>query len=196
MDEMKSALERAMERADGLGKASGEELKKWKYVPEGEMLAGKCLKGECDLVVELSKYDDEARQHIVKGAEEVLVGNLDLPRNEELKRGNKKVMEAIKVMKHNKVDIENIFTNIRRTFDHYEKQGEQQKKQAYENLKRDFEAKLRQAAQQQLGMAAPAGFDVERHPQFQEEWRMVQVRLESQYITVLNEYKRQISSIS
>ncbi|MFC2058981.1 hypothetical protein ACFLTS_04980 [Chloroflexota bacterium] len=196
MDEMKSALERAMERADGLGKASVEELKKWKYVPEGEMLAGKCLKGECDLVVELSKYDDEARPHVVKGAEEVLVGSLQLPRNEEFKRRNKKVMEAIKVMKHNKVDIENIFTNIRHTFDHYEKQGEQQRKQAYENLKRDFEAKLRQAAQQQLGMAAPAGFDVERHPQFQEEWHMVQVRLESQYLTVLNEYKRQISSIS
>jgi len=92
--------------------------------------------------------------------------------------------------------VENIFTNIRRTLDHYEKQGEQQRKQAYENLKRDFEAKLRQATQQQLGLTSPAGFDVERHPQFQEEWRMIQVRLESQYLTVLNEYKQQISNIS
>ncbi|MFC1974207.1 hypothetical protein ACFLU2_02510 [Chloroflexota bacterium] len=196
MDEMKSALERAMERAEGLGKATGEELQKWKYVPEGEVLAGRCLKGECDLVVELSKYDDVARQHISKGAERVLIGNLNLPKNDEFRRKNKKVMEAIKVTKQNKVEVENIFTNIRRTLDHYEKQGEQQRKQAYENLKRDFEAKLRQATQQQLGLTSPAGFDVERHPQFQEEWRMVQVRLESQYLTVLNEYKQQISSIS
>ncbi|MFC1963184.1 hypothetical protein ACFLVL_00975 [Chloroflexota bacterium] len=196
MDEMKSALERAMERAEGLGKATGEELQKWKYVPEGEVLAGRCLKGECDLVVELSKYDDEARRHISKGVERVLIGNLNLPKNDEFRRKNKKVMEAIKVIKQNKVEVENIFTNIRRALDHYEKQGEQQRKQAYENLKRDFEAKLRQATQQQLGLTSPAEFDVERHPQFQEEWRMVQVRLESQYLTVLNEYKQQISNIS
>jgi len=196
MDEMKSALERAMERAEGLGKATGEELQKWKYVPEGEVLAGRCLKGECDLVVELSKYDDEVRQYISKSAERVLIGNLNLPKNDEFRRKNKKVMEAIKVIKQKKVEVENIFTNIRRTLDHYEKQGEQQRKQAYENLKRDFEAKLRQATQQQLGLTSPAGFDVERHPQFQEEWRMIQVRLESQYLTVLNEYKQQISNIS
>ena len=69
-DEIKSALDRAMERAESLGKASGGEIKKWKYVPEGEKLASKVLAGECDLVVELSNYDEEVRQYIVKGAEE------------------------------------------------------------------------------------------------------------------------------
>jgi len=98
MDEMKSALERAMERAEGLGKATGEELQEWKYVPEGEVLAGRCLKGECDLVVELSKYDDEVRQYISKGAERVLIGNLNLPKNDPFNKKNKKVMEAIKVI--------------------------------------------------------------------------------------------------
>jgi hypothetical protein len=46
MDEMKSAFERAMERAESLGKASEEDLKKWKYIPEGEKLAARYMKDE------------------------------------------------------------------------------------------------------------------------------------------------------
>ena len=47
MDEMKSAFERAMERAEGLGKPSDEDQKKWKYEPEGAKLATRCLEEDC-----------------------------------------------------------------------------------------------------------------------------------------------------
>ena len=57
--------------------------------------------------------------------------------------------------------IENIYSRMRRVFDHYYEQGEQQRKQAYAALKADFEARVQQAAQQQLGSFAGVGIDVE-----------------------------------
>lgn len=195
MDEMKSAFERAMERAESLGKASEEDLTKWKYLPEGAKLAAKYLRDEFDLATEIGKYDEKVRQHVVQGAQEAFIRNIDLPRNDLAKKKNKKVMEAIKELKRDKVGIENVYTKLRRVFSHYEKEGEQQRRQTYEAVKRDFEAKLMQAAQQQPGAAPPPRVNVESHPQFQQEWRRVLAQLDSQYLKLLDEYKKEISTI-
>lgn len=195
MAEMKSAFEKAMERAERLGKASEEDLRKWKYLPEGERLAAKYLKDECDLVVEIGKYDDSVRQHVVEGAQEILVNNIDLPRNELAKRTNKKAMEAIKELKRDKVSVENVYTKLRRIFNHYEQEGEQQRRQAYEAVKKDVEAKMQQAIQQQLGVAGSMKIDVETQPQFQQEWRRTLAQLESQYLKLLDECKQEISNV-
>jgi hypothetical protein len=195
MDEMKSAYERAMERADSLGKASEEDLAKWKYIPEGEKLAARYLKEEYDISAELGKYDDKVRKYVLEGTQEVLIRNIDLPRNEFTKKRNKMVMEAIKELKRDKVGIENVYTKLRRLFSHYEKEGEQQRRQTYEAVKRDFEAKLMQAAQQQLSTAPPPKVNVENHPQFQQEWRVVMAQLDSQYLRLLDEYKKEILNV-
>jgi len=195
MSEMKSAFERAMERAERLGKASEEDLRKWKYLPEGEKLAAKYLKEECELAAEISGYDDNVRQHVVEGAQGILVNNIALPRNELAKRTNKKAMEAIKELKRDKVSVENVYTKLRRIFNHYEQEGEQQRKQAYEAVKRDVEARMQQAMQQQLGVAASMKINVETQPQFQQEWRRTLAQLESQYLRLLDEYKQEILSI-
>ena len=196
MDEMKSAFERAMERAESLGKASEEDLRRWKYLPEGEKLAAKYLINECDLVVEIGRYDDDARQLVSEGAQGILVKNIDLPRNELAKKANKKAMEAIKELKHDKVSLENVYTKLRRILNHYEQEGEQQRGQAYEAVKRDVEAKMRQALQQQSGASAPGRIDVESHPQFQQELRRALAQLELQYLTLLGEYKQEILGIA
>ena len=195
MDEMKSAYERAMERAESLGKASEEDLTKWKYLPEGAKLAAKYLRDEFDLATEIGKYDEKVRQHVVQGAQEAFIRNIDLPRNDLAKKKNKKVMEAIKELKRDKVGIENVYTKLRRVFSHYEKEGEQQRRQTYEAVKSDFEAKLMQAAQQQPGAAPPPRVSVESHPQFQQEWRRVLAQLDSQYLKLLDEYKKEILTI-
>jgi hypothetical protein len=196
MDEMKSAFERAMERAESLGKASDEDMNKWKYTPEGEKLAALCLREECDLTAELNKFDDKVRRYVVEGAQEVFIRNIDLPKNDFAKKKNKKVMEAIKELKRDKVGIENVYTKMRRVFNHYEREGEQQRKQTYEALKMDFEAKLRQAAQQQAGIGSShPKINVEMHPQFQQEWRRLMTQLDSQYLRLLDEYKKEILSI-
>lgn len=195
MDEMKSAYERAMERAEGLGKASEEDMTKWKYLPEGAKLAAKYLRDEFDLATEIGKYEEKVRQLVVQGAQEAFLRNIDLPKNDLAKKKNKKVMEAIKELKRDKVGIENVYTKLRRVFSHYEKEGEQQRRQTYEAVKRDFEAKLMQAAQQQLPATPSPKINVESHPQFQQEWRRVLAQLDSQYLKLLDEYKKEILTI-
>ena len=196
MGDIKSAREIAMEKIARLGEATEEERLKWKYMPQGEALAARYLKEECNLVAELGQYDENVRKYIVQGAAEVLINNIGLPRNDVIKKNNKLAMDGLKTLKNDKVSVENVFSQIRYLFNHYAEQGQQQKKQAYENLKSQFEAQIQQAIQQQMGSSAGMRIDVEKQPQFQEEWRKVQTQLDSQYISHLNEHKRELSEIA
>ena len=196
MGEIKSAIEIAMEKAKGLGEATDEERLKWKYVPEGERLAAKYLKQDCNLVVELSQYDEKIKKYVVKGVADILIRNINLPKGDLAKRTNRRAMEGLKIVKSDKASVENVYTKLRRIFEHYVGQGEQQRRQAYESLKVEFEARIKQAIQQQLGSFAGIRIDVERQPEFQEEWRRMLTQLDSQYVKLLDEYKQELSVIS
>lgn len=196
MDDIKSAAEIAMEKAEKLGEATDEERLGWRYVPEGRKLAAEYIKQGGNLVLELSKCQDSVKKYIMRGAAEVLIGNISLPDNDIARKNNKRAMDGLKVVKSDKAGVENVYSKIRRIFDHYAGEGEQQKRQAYQSLKADFEAKVRQALQQQFGSFKGTKIDVERQPQFQEEWRKVQARLDSQYLALLGEYKQELSAIS
>jgi len=195
-EEIKSALEIAMEKAEKLGEVTEEERLKWKYVPEGEKLAARYLKQDLNLVVELSRYEENAKKHVIEGAKDILIRNINLPRNNLARKNNKRALDGLKILKSDKVGVENVYSRIRRIFDHYIEQGEQQKKQAYESLKTEFETRMQQAVKQQLGSFAGIKIDVERQPQFQEEWRKLQAQLDLQYIKLLDEYKQELSAIA
>ena len=196
MDDIKSALEIAMEKVAKIGEATEEERLKWKYQPQGEQLAVRYLKEDCNLIVELGKYDEKVRAYVVQGASGVLINNISLPKNDVVKKNNRLAMDGLKLLKNDKVSVENVYSQIRYLFNHYGEQGEQQKKQAYESLKAEFTAKIQQAIQQQLGSFAGVRIDVEKQPQFQEEWRKIQTQLDSQYLNLLSDYKRELSGIA
>ncbi len=196
MDDIKSALEIAMEKIEKLGEATDEERLRWKYIPEGERLAARYIKQDCNLVVELSHYEEKVRRYIMEGAGNILIRNINLPKDDLAKRNNKRAMDGLKNLKSNKVAVENVYSKMRRIFNHYVEQGEQQRKQAYESLKAEFEAKVQQAVQQQLGSLMRVRIDVEKQPQFQEEWRKIQTQLDSQYFKLLDEYKQELSGIA
>ena len=198
MSDIKSALEIAMEKVEKLGEATEEERLKWKYAPQGEELAAKYLKEDCNLVTELGQYPENVRKYVIEGAAEILTRNIDLQKNDVAKRNNRRVMDGLKLLKNDKLSVENVYSQIRHLFNHYDEQGEQQRKQAYQSLKTEFEARLQQAAQQQLGVGSlmAAKVDVEKHPQFQMEWRKVRTQLDSQYLSLLSEYKRELSDIA
>ncbi|HEY87707.1 MAG TPA: hypothetical protein G4O06_06775 [Dehalococcoidia bacterium] len=195
MSDIKSAREIAMEKIEKLGKATDEERLKWKYIPEGEKLAARYLKQDCNLVVELSRYQENVTKYIIEGAEDILIRNINLPKDDLAKRKNRQAMDGLKTLKSDKIGVENVYSKLRSIFQHYREQGEQQRKQAYESLKAEFEARIQEAVQQQLGSLAGIRVDVERQPQFQEEWRKIQAQLGSQYVMLLDEYKRELSAI-
>jgi hypothetical protein len=196
MGDIKSARDIAMEKVEKLGEVTDEERLRWKYVPEGEKLAARYLKQNLNLVTELGKYEEKVLRYIKEGAIEVLIRDINLPKNDLARKNNRKAMEGLKSLKKDKIGVENIFSKMRSLFNHYIEQGEQQRKQTYEQLKNEFEAKFRQAMQQQLGTLMEIKIDVERQPQFQEEWRKVLTQLDSQYLMLLNEYKQELSAIA
>lgn len=193
-EEMKSAYDRAMERIKDLEDPSKEEVLSWKFVPEGQKMAVRFLREEFNLAVEMGKFKDEERRYVAKGVEEVLLRNIVLPVHDTAKKNNKKAMEAVKAIKKDKTAVENVFTKMRRVFDHYGSEGEQQRKQAYEMLKQDFQVKLQQAMRQQ-GIPANTRVNVESQPQFQEEWHMTLSQMDAQYNQLLDEYKRELASL-
>jgi len=55
---------------------------------------------------------------------------------------------------------------------------------------------VQQALAQQGSNARINAVDIERQPQFQEEWRKMLMRLDSQYLQHLNEYKHELQAIN
>jgi len=195
MGDIRSAREVAMEKLERLGEPTEEERLKWKFDPKGKELAARYLKEDCNLVAELSQYQEKEREYVTGSAAEVLARNIELPKNDSTRRKNKKTMDGIKLLKNDKASVENVYSRMRQIFNHYTEQGEQQRRQAYEQLKTQFEAKVQQAIQQQLGSAARMRVDVERQPQFQEEWRKLLSQLDAPYLEHLNEYRHELLSI-
>jgi hypothetical protein len=193
-DDMKSAYDRAMERIKSLEEPSKEEVLTWQYVPEGQKLAVRFLKEEFNLATEMGKFKDEERRYVAKGAEEVLLRNIVLPVHDIAKKNNKRAMDAVKAIKKDKTAVENVFTKMRRVFDHYSGEGEQQRKQAYEMLKQDFQMKLQQAMRQQ-GIPANTKINIETQPQFQEEWHLTLSQMDAQYNQLLDEHKQEIANL-
>lgn len=196
MSDIKSAREIAEEKLAKLGEATAEERLRWKFAPKGTELAARYLKDDSNLLVELGQYGEEERRYVVAAASEVLARNIDLPRSDGIRRNNKRMMDGIKLLKQDKTTVENVFSRMRQIFNHYNEQGEQQRQQAYDQLKAQFEQKVQQAVQQQMGSAAMMRVDVERQPQFQEEWRRVRGQLETSYLQYLDEFRRELIAIA
>jgi hypothetical protein len=196
MGEIKSAREIAMERINKLGEPSENEKLAWKYTPEGEKIAAKYLKNDANMEEELSKYEGTAAEHVKNSVFNVLIKNITLPKNEGAIRTNSLSMQGIKQIKQDKQLTGQVMDQINQIFEHYNGTGEQQRNQAYENLKHEFLQKVQQALQAQGSSLNGVNIDIERQPQFQEEWRKLQGQLDAQYENLLEQYKQQLKTIS
>ena len=192
---IKTAAEIAKEKLEKIGEPTEQERLKWKYGPEGEKLAALYLREDINLISEVKKFDDKAKKFIVNSVNDILVRNICLPRNEAVRKTNKKAMDGLKALKNDKTAVENVFSRMRHVLDHYVQEGAKQKKQAYESLKTEFEAKMQQAIRQQTGTNARMKIDVEKQPQFQEEWQRMQAQMEAQYTNLLDDYKKELAAI-
>jgi len=195
MGEIKSAREIAMEKLEGLGEATEEERLRWKYIPEGSRLAARYIAEDCNLALELGKYDDKIKEYVIEGLSAILIRNISLPDNDLAKKMNGRAMDGLKAVKNAQVGLENVYSKIRHIFDHYQDMGEQQRNQAYLSLKTEFEAQVRQALQQQLGSLGGMQIDVEKQLQFQTEWRRRLSQLDSEYLKLLDELKQELAAI-
>ena len=190
-DFMKSALDRAMERADQI-EIPEEKLKEMEYRSEGERIAAQFFKNpDCNLESELADCNPEARGYVTKALESVLLQNVVLPRKESDMAGNEKALNGLLSIKKNK----NVVQQAKEQLDNLSNYYAQARKQHYDQLKAQVEQAMSQAMQQR-GMSAPGDFNVEQTPEFQENWRQLSAGLDAEYEKALAQLKEQVVATS
>ncbi len=195
MGEMKSAWEKAMEKAELLGKPTQDELKQLEFIPLGSSMAAKYTQDDkYDLDAELNKYKgNEGRKYIVQGAHEIFMRNISLPHNETDKKVTSRAMAGIRLLKENKKQLDTIFELINNLLSYYD----QARQQTFATFKKNFEEKIQETAkalQQRPGGAA--NLEVQIQQQFQDEWRRASNELDAQYTKALEEHKQQILKLT
>ncbi|MHB9072407.1 MAG: hypothetical protein ACYC6G_02660 [Desulfobaccales bacterium] len=177
MAEIKSALELALEKAEHYGRASREEMAAAQYQEQGRHLAVQFLKGEGDLAADLKNLPPEAQAEARLAVKEVFLRNIGLPRENTVDPRQDKALEGLVLAAGNPKDMARFQTELEQLLQQYI----QVRNNALQQLKGRFAAG---AAQMQRNMEAQYGqnarLDVEKLPQFQEEWRRFLGQLQDQ----------------
>ena len=185
MGEIKSAFEKALEKAERLEKLSPEEMRERKgeeYAPIGRALADRYLgHGYGELLgEEANKHSGEERGIVTRAALSRLVEAMELGNYEIIQRA----MEGILVLK-GKEKVGEVEDQIKSLFDGY-KQAE---KERYEEEKGEIERKER-GLLHQLRISGSAV--VEINLEASETWEEICQELYSQYDKILEDLKVQL----
>mgnify|MGYP001158179631 CR=1 FL=1 len=190
-DKIKSAYERAMERADALDAPTDEERLEWKWIPEGKKLAAIAMSGTTDVALEMSKVEEAGRNYVLKGLFDVLVENLRLPKSEQLAKNNERVLEVLTQLKPEVMG--ELAERIRYVCNQFLQFYPQQQQEAHNQLKEHIQNQLEQMMQQQTGTPGPFQLgNIEARPEFQSQWLRVMGQIEEPYEEHLREFRNQI----
>ncbi|MFN3966462.1 MAG: hypothetical protein ACK4JE_02030 [Endomicrobiia bacterium] len=189
---IKSALEIALEKAKNI-KVSDKELERIKYIEEGKKIAGQYLvKEKYNINSVLKSYKEVSKKYILESIESVFLSNIVLPKTKTAKKEIRKALEGMVSIKENKQLALQICGEIDQLLDNYRKYVEEN----YRHLKKEFQAQFedtRKAVENQLGIKVKV--EVESNPEFQRQWREIISQIDSQYTSVLEEYKQRLKSI-
>jgi len=190
-DFMKSALERALERADRI-EVPEEKLKEMEHRSKGEQIAAEFFQNpQFEMEAALASYDTATRKYIVKTIETIFLQNLILPKQEADVTNNNKAFEGLSALKQNKAAIQQAQEQLDNLSNYYM----QAVKQHFEQLRAELQQAVNQAMQQQAGMNATSNVNVEQTPEFQENWRRISAQLDTEYGKALSQLKEQIRNL-
>ena len=183
MDEMKSAFERALERAERMGKLSPEEMQRQneaKYVPAGEAIAQRFFEhGQISILAEqLDKLENEGKSIATRSALATLISSIDLENKDLAERA----LEGIIGLQGSKT-VADVADEVMKFFG----QHSWQKKLWYEENSEEMgkEAKERMATAGIDGNAI-AGINIENN----EEWAKKADEIRSEFDARLSEMKQ------
>ena len=194
MDKIKSAFEKAMERADQLSPPTEEERLEWKWVPEGNKLAKMFMESKGNLSEEVEKVEQPGRYYLLKGLVDILVETLRLPKNEQALANNERTLAALTQLMG--APMEEVAARVRYVCTQYVQFYPQQTKEAFEKLKPVIQSQLEQAIRQQTGNQGPLDLGpIEARPEFQAQWMKVLGQMEDPYENHLREFRQQIRQL-
>ena len=184
MAEIKSTLEKVMERAASMGQATQEEIATEERVKDGMRMGADYLRGED---VDFSNALEQTTSSVLvkRGLVQAFLRNITLPRDDEQQRAER-AMQGLLALGKGSGDLLSIFKDMKGILDHYQ----QHKKEILQQLEDAFRQQMEQALAQQAGQAG-LGMKVDPtlHPKFQEEWSRVKSELDTQYNQALNQHK-------
>ena len=188
MAEIKSTLEKVLERAAAMGQASRQEMQAEERVKDGMRLAADYLQGK---TVDFSGALGDAAdaEPVKRGIVQVFLRNIALPRGDENERAEM-AMQGLLEMAMGSGDLVSVFKDMKGILDHYL----QHKKEIRQQVEEAFRQQMEQALAQQTGQAGLGmKVDPSLHPKFQEEWTRVKTDLDEQYNKVLMQHKELVA---
>jgi hypothetical protein len=184
--EIKSALELALEKAEQYGRASKEEMELARHQEQGARLAVQFLKGEGDLSAELASLPPQTQPAARLAIKEVFLRNLGLPRENAVDPRQDRAVEGLLLVAGDRKAMAQLQAEMEQLL----QQFLQFRSNALQQLKARFAQGM---AQMQKGAEAqyrqPMNLDVERLPQFQEEWLRFKGQLQQQFDPVMANLK-------
>lgn len=193
-ERIKSALEKALERAGRVGELSAEERERLEYVPIGHAMAARFLRErDYDLQAELERYKGRPKYWLRQGIEEILLRNIVLPVDGTAVEGNKRAMEGLVIVKKDKKEMYRLLSELEYLFNYYQRAVEH----AYLTAKEHFAARAdaaKKAMEAQLGV--PVRIDPEKQPGFRETWLRMLHQFSGQYEAMLQEWKEKVRLVS
>lgn len=184
MAEIKSTLEKVMERAAAMGHATQEEMASEERVKDGMRMGADYLRGkEVDFSGALEQTSSSVL--IKRGLVQAFLRNITLPRDDDQQRAER-AMQGLLALGKGSGDLLSIFKDMKGILDHYQ----QHKKEIFLQVEDAFRQQMEQALAQQTGQAG-LGMKVDPalHPKFQEEWSRVKSDLDTQYNQALDQHK-------
>lgn len=186
MAEIKSTLEKVMERVAAMEKAATVDIRSEEKIKDGMRLGADYLKGNDAALdsVEVEGLAGDAallRQGIVR----VFLRNIVMPRDENME-ATERAMQGVLQIAGNAGDLKSSLGEMKMILEHYQKQ----KIDLRQQLESAMRQQLEQAVAQQAGQAETVfKIDPTRHPKFQEEWQRIMDGLNEQYGSVLEQHK-------
>ena len=184
MAEIKSTLEKVLERAASMGHATREEITAEERVKDGMRMGADYLRGkEVDFSGALESTTSSVL--VKKGLVQAFLRNITLPRDDDQQRAER-AMQGLLALGKGSGDFMSILKDMKGILDHYQQHKNEVRQQVVDAFKQQME----QALAQQTGQAGlDMKVDPAMHPKFQEEWSRVKSDMDTQYNQALEQYK-------
>ncbi|MBI9102044.1 MAG: hypothetical protein JEY99_06500 [Spirochaetales bacterium] len=194
MAEIKSALELALEKTEGV-KSDKEGVKRKGLNEKGKKMASQFLNDHKDgkkLKKALGTVPKEDKKEVLKGVYQVLKANLTLPREDDFSEDLEVLKTGFTVITDNGNQLNVLFEQLEQFFTQFT----QSKEQLYEGLKGQLTPLAQQKSQQ---ISQQRGVQIDLHPEdlpeFGQALQENMAKLTDQFQQALNNVRAELDSI-
>lgn len=188
---IKTALEKALERAAAMPEVSDSQLLEMEYFPKGQAMAGKYLHEGVDMA--LSTIEQENLPYVQQGIADTLLKNFNLPSDEATLETSKRALQGFYYIKTDHLGLDHIIGEVEQLFMYYQQMVEQAKASVKAQLMQKFHAAQQQLAEQYGGQI---DIDIERQPEFYSELSKVLGQLNKRFEGAMQEAKEKLKNLS